>query len=424
MDSGKSFFKYAIVIFLFAVVVCSAYGAGFGSGWYYRSTTSAAECAECPAQPGASAGSPIQSQGAGPGPTAEEERAFRVFWEVWTTLKDEYYGDLPDADKMTEGAIRGVLQTLDDKFTSYIEPNLARVINEDSSGTFEGIGALVRINEDNRLEISRPFQGQPAEKAGVQAGDLVLAVDGESILGLGLYEAIGLIRGPAGSKVVLTIERTGEVEPFDVTIIRAKIDIPVVEYEMLPEGIAYVSLFEFSAPATERMEAALKELLAQNPKGLILDLRDNPGGFLRQSIEVSDLFMPAGVVVIERTNDGEEQIFKATSKGPAQDIPLVVLVNAGSASASEIVAGALQDTGRAKLIGERTFGKGSVQMPQALSNGAELRVTIARWFTPNNRAIHGEGLEPDIEVPLTIDDFKAGLDPQLDRAIEYLLTGE
>jgi carboxyl-terminal processing protease len=144
---------------------------------------------------------------------------------------------------------------------------------------------------------------------------------------------------------------------------------------------------------------------------------------LQQSVEISDLFMPAGIVVIERKNDGDEQIFKATSKGLAQTIPLVVLVNAGSASASEIVAGALQDTGRARLIGEQTFGKGSVQMPQTLSNGAELRVTIARWFTPNNRAIHGEGLEPDIKAPMTVEDFKAGLDPQLDRAVEYLLTG-
>lgn len=423
---SNSGIKYAVLIVLVAVVACAAYGAGFGSGYYAHALTARAERGTPPAPQVGERPTPLAAEGSPGEPplTTEDERAFRVFWEVWSNLKQDYYGELPDAEEMTNGAIRGVLWTLDDKFTSYIEPRIARVINEDTSGTFEGIGAMVGMNEENVLEISRPFPGQPADRAGVQAGDVVIAVDGRSILGLGLYEAIGLIRGPAGTQVTLTLERKGVDKAFDVTITRAKIDIPIVESKMLPGDIAYVSLFEFSAPSTQRLEAALKEVLAKKPKGLVLDLRDNPGGLLQQAIEITDLFLPSGVIVIERTRDGQAETLRATRQGIAQDIPMVVLVNAGSASASEIVAGALQDNGRAKLIGEKTFGKGSVQLSRTLSNGAELRVTIARWFTPNDRAIHGQGLQPDIEVALTADDAKAGRDPQLDRAVEYLTTGK
>ncbi len=436
MGSASRLVKLVLGLALAVLLMCGAFAAGFGSGYYARSVAAPGQdCAvvECSPQPGGACPTcPAPSTAGGTdsggnsqiGPTTEEEQAFQLFWQVWAVLKENYYGELPSTDKMVDGAIRGLLQTLDDRFTSYIAPDLARIINEDASGTFEGIGALVRMNDQNQVEIHRPYPNQPADKAGVKAGDVVIAVDGKSIAGFGLYEAIGLIRGPAGSKVTLTLERQGESQSFDVAITRARIDIPVVESKMLPGDIAYVSLFEFSAPASERLEAALKELLAQKPKGLILDLRDNPGGFLQQAVEVSDLFLGSGVVLIERTSDGTEETFRSTAKGIAQDIPLVVLVNAGSASASEIVAGALQDNGRAKLIGEQTFGKGSVQMPHALSNGAELRVTIARWFTPNDRAIHGQGLEPDIKVELTEQDAQADRDPQLDRAVEFLTTGQ
>lgn len=420
--------RYVILVALVTLITCGAYGAGFGSGYYVRGRVSG-ECppplVECPPTSKVMP-TPTYARGTSGGatPTPEEEAAFQVFWEAWAAVKEEYYGELPPTDKLVDGAIRGMVQVLGDKFTSYISPEIARVINEDATGSFEGIGAMVRMNENNQLEISRPFPGQPADKAGVRAGDIVLAVDGTSIAGYGLYEAIALIRGPAGSKVTLTIERAGEDKPFDVTITRARIEIPIIESKMLPDNIAYVKLDEFSAPATERLQAALKDLLAQKPKGLILDLRDNPGGFLQQAIEVSDQFLASGIIVIERMGEGEEKTFRATSRGIAQDIPMVVLVNGGSASASEIVAGALQDLGRAKLIGEQTFGKGSVQTSRTLSNNGEMRVTIARWFTPNDRAIHGEGLKPDIEVELTADDAKAGRDPQLDRAVEYLLTGK
>jgi len=241
---------------------------------------------------------------------------------------------------------------------------------------------------------------------------------------MSVYEAIALIRGPSGTTVRLLILRADQ-EPFEVEIVRASIDIPVVEYEMRPDGVAYVSYAEFSTDASAKLEAALRELLQQDPKGLILDLRGNPGGWLNESILTSGLFLPRNtLVLIERFKDETERPYYSSNRPVSTDLPMVVLVDGGSASASEIVAGALQDHGRAVLIGETTFGKGSVQWPHELSNGAELRVTVARWFTPNDRAIHGEGLEPDIAVEITSEDLEAERDPQLERAVEYLLNGQ
>lgn len=356
-------------------------------------------------------------------PPADLDQAFGIFWEVWKLVQQEYYGEIPSPQTVAYGAIRGALQTLGDPYTSFIEPKIARILQEDASGQFEGIGALVRMNRDNKLEIVRTFEGSPAQRAGLRAGDLVIKVNGQSIVGYSIYEAIALIRGPAGTSVTLTVERPGEREPFEVTVTRARITIPVVEARMLPQGVAYIQLFDFSAQATRQLQEQLKALLAQNPRGLILDLRDNPGGFLDQAIQVADLFLDEGVVAYERTRDGEERVFRSKSGDPGEKIPMVVLVNAGSASASEIVAGALQDRGRARLVGERTFGKGSVQLSHTLSDGSELRVTIARWFTPKNQAIHGQGLNPDIEVGVDPNQPAGGGDPQLEKAVEVLLQG-
>ncbi len=347
---------------------------------------------------------------------------FDLFWEAWNLVQRDFYGHLPSEEEMTYGAIRGALSTLDDPFTAFIEPDIAAINREDDSGTFEGIGAYVTMKE-GRLMIVSTFKDQPAEKAGLRRNDIVLKVDDTPIENMSIYEAISLIRGPAGTPVRLTILREGE-EPFEVEIIRARIEIPVVESEMREDGIAYVSLLDFSSDASVKLDKAIQEMLKQNPKGLILDLRGNPGGWLNEAVLVSSLFLPKdSVVVIERYKNADPEILRTPHRPTVPDLPMVVLVDGGSASASEIVAGALQDHGRAILIGEQTFGKGSVQWPHELSNGAELRVTVARWFTPNDRAIHGQGLTPDIEVKRTEEDIDAGRDPQLDRAVEYLLTG-
>jgi carboxyl-terminal processing protease len=348
--------------------------------------------------------------------------AFELFWEVWALLDANYYGELPSMEDAGYAAAHGMLATFDDEYTALIEPEVAEIMAEDSSGTFEGIGAYVELDEQGTVVVSGVFEGGPAEAAGVQPGDTVLRVDSVPLAGKTLYEAIALIRGPSGSEVTLLVSRGAVPEPFEVVVRRARLEIPLVEWEMLEGSIGYVSLFEFGAPARERLEAALEELLRQEPRGLVFDLRGNPGGWLDQAIRVADLFLGDGVIVTERWNDGREVSEEATAGDLAETVPLVVLVNGGSASASEIVAGALQGNGRAILVGTQTYGKGSVQSTYDLDDGSELRVTSARWFTPDGRAISADGLSPDVAVPWP-EDGDPDYDPQLDRAVEYLLEG-
>ncbi len=352
-----------------------------------------------------------------PPPALEEE--FRLFWEAWRIVENEFYQRPIDSKELAYGAIRGALSTLEDENTFFITPERIAIIREDLTGTFEGIGALVKINEDGYLVIVEPLAGRPADLAGLKAGDLVLEVDGVETRGMNLVEAISLIRGPKGTTVHLTIRRQGILEPFEVEIIRQRIELRTIEYRLLNGEIGYIKLNEFNSQAPRQLRAALIDLLAKNPRGLILDLRDDPGGLVTAAIDVGNQFIAEGVIMSERGKDIEED-YEAQGGGLATEIPLVVLVNGGSASASEIVAGAIQDYGRGILIGERTVGKGSVQVQHELSDGSGLRITIAHWFTPHGRLIEGEGLIPDIEVYITDEDLASGLDPQLELAIDYL----
>ena len=359
-----------------------------------------------------------------PTPSNEDEETFQLFWEVWDLVQRHFYGELPDMQELTYAAIHGMLRTLGDDYTAFIESSVAAIISEDASGEFEGIGAFVGMDEEGKVEIVEPFDDGPAEQAGIRAGDRVIEVDGVSIVGVTLYEAIGLIRGPEGTEVTLLIERKDVAEPFEVTVTRARLEIAITDVEMRDDGIGYIRLYDFSATAGERMVEGLEELLAQEPQAIIFDLRGNPGGWLDQAVDVADLFLDDGAILIERWSDGREKSFEARPGDVGEDVPLVVLVDGGSASAAEIVAGALQDRERAVLIGELTFGKGSVQRPFTLSDGSELRVTAALWFTPNDRAIHGDGLAPDIEVPWPEEEVEPDVDPQLERAVEYILSGK
>ncbi len=354
---------------------------------------------------------------------SEDEIAkFNVFWEAWSIVQEEFYGDIPAEDERVYGAIRGMVNTFGDQNTAFIDPDRASLLQEDASGSFEGIGAVVQLDELGRLVIAEPFAGRPAAEAGLLRGDVVLEVDGKPLRGLSLYESVLLIRGPANTPVVLTILREGESEPLNIEVLRAKIEIKVVESELLEGNIGYVKLSEFSSGASNKLGRAITELRQQGAEKLILDLRDDPGGYLSESVAVSSLFLKEGVVVREkRKGNQEEQVYEASGPHIAADLPMVVLINRGSASASEIVAGALKDHRRATLIGEQSFGKGTVQLPHTLSDGSELRVTIAQWFTPNGNLIHKEGIVPDIVVERSQEDFLEGRDPQLDRALEYLL---
>ena len=314
-----------------------------------------------------------------------------------------------------------MVATFGDPNTAFIDPTRAALLQEDASGSFEGIGASVQLDELGRLVIAEPFIGRPAAEAGVQRGDIVLEVDGTPLRGLSLYESVALIRGEAGTPVVLTIMREGLDEPIEITVVRAKIEIEVVESRLLDDNIGYLSLSEFSSGASRKLLAAIEELRAQGADKFILDLRNNPGGLLTESVAVSSLFLDDEIVLREqRKGFDQEQTYQATRINAVPDAPLVVLVNRGSASASEIVAGALKDHSRATIVGEQTFGKGTVQLPYTLSDGSELRVTIAEWFTPDGNAINEVGIIPNIVVERTQADFFDNLDPQLDRAVELL----
>jgi carboxyl-terminal processing protease len=406
----KAIIKLMIMVTLAVIVVAGAFGAGYAS-----------RAGQSPTLP-PSASTLVEPQS--PQITFTDEDApedLTVFWEAWAFIEEEFYGEIPSGEDRVNGAIRGMVNAYGDENTAFIDPERAAIFREDVTGSFEGIGATVRMDELGRLVIAEPFVGRPAAEAGLLRGDVVLSVDGESLQGLSLYEAIGLIRGPAGSTVVLTVFRDGVDEPFDVPIERARIEIEVVESERLEGDIGYIRLSEFSRGSTGKMAEAFKALSEEAPlTGLILDLRDNPGGLLDESIFVASQFIDEGVITVEKLKGDEEQVFEAQAGGVALDVPLVVLVNRGSASASEIVAGAIQESGRGIVLGEQTFGKGTVQIPHALSNGSELRVTIAEWLTPNRKQINGEGIVPDVYVERTQEDFVEGLDPQLERAIEYI----
>jgi carboxyl-terminal processing protease len=315
-----------------------------------------------------------------------------------------------------------MVDALGDEHSSYMDPDQTQRLNTVLEGEYEGIGAEVDPTAEY-LTIVTPFPNSPAEKAGLRPGDQVIAVDGDDMTGIDGNLVVRRVLGPAGSKVVLTILREGTPEPFDVEITRAKIVMPTLESRMLDGNIAYVRLYGFGEKSASDLRNALEDLLAQEPVGLIFDLRNNGGGLLSAAVDVSSEFLEDKVVVIQEFGDGSRETLSTNGRGVATEIPLVVLVNEGSASASEIVAGAIQDYGRGQLVGMTTYGKGSVQLPLELRDDQGIvRVTIARWLTPNERQIHQAGLEPDVPVELTVEDFDAGRDPQLDKAVELLST--
>lgn len=357
------------------------------------------------------------------GTPEELEELFIPFWQSWALVHDQYVDQPVDDEVLMRGAIDGMLASLDDPHTSYMDPEQYEMLNTQLQGEekYEGIGAWVDTSSDY-LTIISPIPESPAEAAGLRTGDKIIAIDGEDMTGIDGEVVRKQVLGPAGSSLRLTILREG-IEPFDVTITRASINVPSVDGKMLDDDIAYVRIFVFSDDATEDLRDTLKELLAENPAGLILDLRGNGGGFLETSVDVASEFIQDGVIVYEEYGDGERRTFEARKGGVATDISMVVLINEGSASASEIVAGAIQDHDRGLLIGTTSFGKGSVQIPTTLDNNqGAVRITIARWLTPKARTIHQVGLPPDIEVEFTEDDFSAGVDPQLEKAIEILLS--
>ncbi len=350
---------------------------------------------------------------------AEVPPEFSVFWEAWNILHKDFYGKVPDNKDLTYGAIRGVIKSLNDPHTVFLEPRSSQKETEDLRGDFEGIGATVNMQND-QVVIVAPLPGSPAEKAGLQPGDIILKVDDRDVKGKSLEEVVALIRGPKGTQVKITILRLGKADPLVFEITRATIDLPSVIARMEEGNIGYVRLTIFGAKSKDEIARAIQDLKSKGAKALIFDLRSNPGGYLQSAVDVASQFIKDGVIAYERGKDGKDQAFPATGNGVWTDLPLVVLIDKGSASASEIVSGAIQDRKRAILLGDTSFGKGSVQSVHQLSDRSSIHVTIAEWLTPNKTQITGKGLTPDIAIPIAPEDQKRGNDTQLQAAIKYL----
>jgi carboxyl-terminal processing protease len=359
---------------------------------------------------------------AGSGNQADE---FVVFWEAWGKVEQSFIGDLPTDTELAYGAIRGALSILGDPYTIFIEPVVRDQERDSLRGNFGGIGATLQRNDAGDVVLT-PIPGNPAEEAGIVNGDILLAVDGLEINSdMTVEEIAGIIRGEEGTAVTLTVRHPDESDQTDITIVRAVILLPSVAYQILPDNptIGYIRLTRFSGESAGEVEGAILDLQEQGAEKLILDLRQNGGGLLDAAVDVGDLFLDEGVVLYQISRGEDEKVFTTTDETTGAEMPLVVLVDGGTASASEIVAGALQDRERAILVGTTTFGKGSVQLVYDLSDGSSVHVTSARWYTPERHQIDQQGLEPDIVVVPTEEAIANGRDEALEAAIEYLLNG-
>lgn len=346
---------------------------------------------------------PAAAVEAEPAGDALTDTGFGTFWAAWRAITETVAIELPESKQITYGAIRGSLRALNDPYTLFSDPVDTEIQRPELEGEFSGIGAFVNQNEDGQLVIQTPMRGQPAEKAGIKAGDIVIKVDGNDISGMETNAAVLLIRGKKGTTVVLTLLREGTSDPFDIAVVRDTIKVPSVNTAELMESrgapnVGYIELTVFAQETRDELRAAIAELREAGMEALVLDLRNNPGGYLNAAIGVTSEFVDSGVVTYRENRAGVRHEERIIPGGTAYDLPLVVLVNGGSASASEIVAGAIRDHDRGILVGEQTFGKGSVQNVHHLSDGSELRVTVEIWRTPDGSLIHRRGIAPQVVV--------------------------
>ena len=413
---------------LLAVLVFAAVACGDDGGQAAVDTTAAADATSSEATGGETRAvdAPALTEVATPvgdlGETPKElPEDLKAIWEAWVLLNREYVDKekLADPDDFTEAAIRGMTSVLEDSGTYYLPPRVASTMRQDIQGKFEGIGAHVNMNAAGKLLIVAPIDGSPAEEAGILAGDIILEVDGESIEGLSLMEAVAKIRGPRGTIVRLLVLHLGAIDPIEIPVRRGVIPLTSVRLRSDDgDRFAHIRITDLYANTPEQLRKTLEEVIDGGAEGLILDIRTNPGGILNATIDVASEFLDEGLVMYSLDGDGNRIDYEVRRGGVARDSPMVVLINEFTASAPEIIAGALQDHGRATIIGATSFGKGSVNIPRELSNGGGISITIRKWYTPDGRLIDGEGVVPDIEV--THRDPQRADVMQLERAIEEL----
>lgn len=356
---------------------------------------------------------------------------FSPFWQAWNVLNDKYVEDNGNSsttkhatdEERVWGAIAGMTSSLGDPYTNFMPPEQKKKFEEEMRGNFSGVGMEIGV-KDKMLTVIAPLPNSPAKRVGVLAGDKILKINDTLTNNLSADEAVNLIRGPEGTTVALTLSREGKEGSFDITIKREIIVIPTIDTKELPGGIYVIRLYNFSAVSPNLFRDALRKFVESKKDKLIIDLRGNPGGFLDAAVDMASWFLPAGKSVVVEKHGGnvEDKVYRSNGYDIFTDnLKLVILVDRGSASASEILAGALSEYGKATLVGEKTFGKGSVQELIPIEGGSSIKVTIAKWYTPKGHSISQNGLKPDVEVALTADDAKAGRDPQLDKAVEILL---
>jgi carboxyl-terminal processing protease len=409
--------KVILVTTTLIIVIAGTFSGGFLAGNVYQKALN--EGTNNPLLESIVSSTPVP-QATNSGTPTDLRELFKPFWETWDVVHNEFVKQPVDDTLLMRGAIQGMLDSLGDKHTSYIDPDMLRQANIQLTGEYDGIGAWVDVTTEY-LTIISPMPNSPAEKAGLKPEDQVIAINGEDMTGIDGNVVLKKILGPAGSKVTLSILRKDITEPFDVLITREKIVVPSVVGKMVENNIAYIQISTFGENTKQELETSIEELLTNNPKGLILDLRYNGGGLVDSAVDVASQFIKEDVVMYEQFGDGTLNTKYANKNGLARDIPLVVLVNEGTASASEIVAGAIQDYGRAKIVGVKSYGKGSEQTWRTLEDDqGAIRVTVAAWLTPLKRQINEVGLTPDFIVELTEEDIKNGKDPQLQKAIDLL----
>ena len=346
---------------------------------------------------------------------------FSLYWKVLDLIKQNAYNKNIPETQLFYGSLSGIVASLNDPYSVFMTPQDASTFQHDLNGNFEGIGAEIAI-KNNILIVVAPLPDTPAIKSGLKPKDSILKINGTSTENMSVDKAVNLIRGPKGTNVTLTVYREGATSTKDIVITRDVINVKSVswEYKGVNNNIAYIKMRQFNDDTAPLMDLAIDELISKNAKGIILDLRNDPGGYLQTAVDVASEWVGNQVVVLEKNRDGQETKHIGEKSGRLADIPTIVLVDGGSASASEIVAGALQDYGKAKLVGVQTFGKGSVQDLNDLPDGSTVKLTIAKWFTPKGRTIDQQGITPDIKVELTEADYNKNLDPQLDKALELL----
>lgn len=349
---------------------------------------------------------------------------FSLFWNVWDHIHQSYLEQPVSDTKLFYGALQGMVESLGDPYSVFMNPDTAKKFGDELEGSFDGIGAEIGIRDSNLVVIA-PLPATPAERAGLHAGDRIVGINGVDTSGMAVDYAVNLIRGPRGTKVKLDVLAAGQATPREVTLVRDHIVIQEVQAAVkeLPGGkgvAAYIKVVHFASDVDQRFRDAWAKLQAKGPQAIIIDLRNNPGGFLDQAVALASHWLASGVVVKEGVTAATARPYLSTGRGELAGFTTIVLVDQGSASASEIFAGALQDTGLGTVVGQQTFGKGTVQDLQDYPGGSEVKLTIAKWFTPKGRSINKNGITPDIVVKRTAEDVDAGRDPQLDRALELL----